>query len=91
MIDISDAPFTLRIQYEFIETRCKEGVRDVVYAWYTCVISMKYLAECILFIHTTTNINRGWLFYAASSFLCEYCFHPWICRFRYNLELFHFS
>ena len=60
-------------------------------AEYFSFISLQSLAECILFIHTTTNINRGWVFYATSSILSEYCFHPWICRFRNNPKLLHFS
>ena len=60
-------------------------------AEYFSFISLQSLAECILFIHTTTNINRGWVFYATSSILSEYCFHPWICRFWYNPKLLHFS
>ena len=36
---ISGALFTLRIQYEYTQTRCDEGARDGIDIWYMGIIS----------------------------------------------------
>ena len=38
---ISVALFTLRIQYEYLQTQCNEGVRDGIDSWYMGII-IKY-------------------------------------------------